>query len=64
MIKINGMILDAAELPLARYLEENGYVRSRIAVEINEVIIPKAQYDGRILRDGDTVEIVSLVGGG
>jgi len=38
--------------------------RSRIAVERNREIVPRARYDQAALRDGDVIEIVTLVGGG
>ena len=38
--------------------------RGRVAVEINRVVIPKAEWDSAMLRPGDMVEIVSFVGGG
>ena len=34
------------------------------AVERNGDIVPKAQYDETVLKDGDSVEVVSFVGGG
>lgn len=34
------------------------------AVEVNGEVISKAQHDSHLLRDGDRVEIVTLVGGG
>jgi len=34
------------------------------AVEVNRRVVPVAQRGGAILRDGDLVEIVTLVGGG
>ena len=64
MIKINGVQIDASEIKLTTYLEENGYQTQRIAVECNEMIIPKSQYEDCILHSGDVVEIVSFVGGG
>ncbi len=64
MIKINGTQIDATELPLLAYLEANGYNPKRIAVECNEMIVPKSQYANCILHSGDVVEIVSFVGGG
>lgn len=64
MIQINGKETDLTEVLLATYLEEHGYKRERIAVECNEKIVPKAQYDTFLLKDGDIVEIVSFVGGG
>ena len=64
MLKVNGEKFDISEIPLVKFLEENNYNPKRIAVEINELIVPKADYDSCVLRDGDTVEIVTLVGGG
>ena len=41
-----------------------GISGQRVAVEINEEIVPKAKYDETILKDEDTVEVVRFVGGG
>ena len=46
------------------YLEQNGYVISQIAVELNEEILPKTEYVSTVLKDGDVMEIVSFIGGG
>ncbi|MSR46168.1 MAG: sulfur carrier protein ThiS [Planctomycetes bacterium] len=35
----------------------------RIAVEINQEILPRAEFD-RALADGDKIEVVTFVGGG
>lgn len=64
MVRINGEEINAAGKTLASYLEENGYKRERIAVECNEEIVPKSEYDNTILKDGDVLEVVSFVGGG
>ena len=64
MIKINGANIDKAELSLMQYLEENSISPQRIAVELNEEILPKANYADAVLKDGDVVEIVNFVGGG
>lgn len=64
MVKINGIEVDAAGKTVAEYLETTEYNEKRIAVERNGDIIPKMQYDTAVLNDGDTVEIVSFVGGG
>ena len=64
MVKINGAEHNAAGVILGDYLEQNGYERERIAVEINLEIVPKAAYDTTSFADGDEVEIVSFVGGG
>jgi thiamine biosynthesis protein ThiS len=36
----------------------------RIAVEVNQELVPRRQYDATPLRDGDRIEIVTFVGGG
>jgi thiamine biosynthesis protein ThiS len=36
----------------------------RVAVEINEDLIPRRSFAETAIRDGDRVEIVTLVGGG
>jgi sulfur carrier protein len=36
----------------------------RVAVEVNRDILPKADYEARLLSDGDRIEIVHFVGGG
>ena len=35
-----------------------------VAVEVNRKIVPRRTYDQTSLKEGDQVEIVSLVGGG
>ena len=64
MIKINSELIEAKEIKLMDYLLENNYKLGRIAVECNEEIVPKAQYENFVIHDGDIVEIVSFVGGG
>lgn len=64
MIKINGNEFDYARRSVQEVITELGYEKSRIAVERNEMIVPKASYEETILEDGDIVEVVSFVGGG
>ena len=64
MIRINGVDIDKIEISLMQYLEENSISPQRIAVELNEEILPKANYAATVLKDGDVVEIVNFVGGG
>ena len=37
---------------------------SRVAVEINREVVPKANYTKVVLRAGDRVEVITFVGGG
>lgn len=64
MVKINGESFDIAGKTLAEYLTITNYNLDRIAVEKNGQIVPKVQYDKTVLKDGDTLEVVSFVGGG
>lgn len=64
MVKINGSELDVAGKTVSEYLATTSYDPKRIAVELNEEIVPKSQYEQTVLKDGDTVEVVSFVGGG
>ena len=64
MVRINGSDIDAAGKTVGEYLEEEGIGRTRVAVEINNEIVPKAEYDTRVLADGDKCEVVNFVGGG
>ena len=64
MVKVNGTELDIAGKTLAEYLATTNYDMKRIATELNGDIVPKATYAETVLKDGDSVEIVSFVGGG
>ncbi len=64
MVRINGEPLDIAGKTIAEYLATTTYDIKRIAVERNGDIVPKSQYGETLLRDGDSIEIVSFVGGG
>ena len=64
MVKINGEQVQADGMTLADYLTKAQYDLKRVAVERNGDIVPKAQYAGLVLADGDKLEVVSFVGGG
>ena len=64
MVKINGEERPVQGQTVADYLEKTGYCRTRVAVEKNGEILPKAEYDSTVLEDGDVIEVVSFVGGG
>ncbi len=36
----------------------------RLAVEVNQEIVPKSEHGTHTLNDGDTVEVVHAIGGG
>jgi len=62
-VKANN-VRQATAPPSAKLLEELQIPQTRVAVEINLEIAPKATYGERTLQDGDRIEIVHFVGGG
>ena len=64
-VTING---EATDLPTAPTVEgllaARGLADRPCAVEVNKALIPKAQHGTTVVNEGDTVEIVTLVGGG
>lgn len=64
MAKINGNEENVGEITIAQLLEQKGFDKRVVVVEINEEIAPKETYEERKLADNDVVEIVSFVGGG
>src|SRR5262249_19553899 len=64
-VTINGNPQSLPEpLTLAALIEQLGFDRRRVAVEVNQVVVPAARHTELCLSDGDAVEIVTLVGGG
>ena len=54
MITVNGKQIQlTSEMSVADYLEQNNYQINRIAVEMNEEILPKYSYSETMLKDGD-----------
>lgn len=63
-ITVNGEAAAIEQLSVQNYLESLGIDPRRVAVELNREILPKADYPGTLLKDGDSLEIVQFVGGG
>lgn len=64
-LRVNGKQVELDQpTPLLSYLEKLGVNPGAIAVEHNGEIIERAAYPGVVLREGDQVEIVRMVGGG
>ena len=51
-------------ISVEEYLKKNNYQINRVVVELNESILPKADYSTTFFHEGDRVEILSFVGGG
>jgi sulfur carrier protein len=64
-VLVNGTPRTLAEGTTIRRLLEVLKLPTRgIAVEVNQEIVPGSKHAERELKDGDRLEIVSLVGGG
>jgi sulfur carrier protein len=54
----------SGDLALTALLDRLGMRASRVAVELNREIVPRADYPRTLIRPGDQVEIINFVGGG
>lgn len=64
-VTLNG---EQREIPagatIVALLSSLGLDRGRVAVELNEQVIPKARHETTAINEGDRIEIVTFVGGG
>ncbi|MEE9405776.1 MAG: sulfur carrier protein ThiS [Algisphaera sp.] len=63
-LHINGETREIDADRVDTLLEALGLAGQVVAVEVNQQIIPKRQHDQTTLNEGDTLELVTLVGGG
>ena len=67
-IKVNGeekyIELGNKKALLSNTLKFLGYSANTIVVEVNDLIINSKKWDKKIIKEGDSLEIVSIVGGG
>ena len=67
-IKVNGrekkIELENEKALLSSTLELLGYKQNTVVVEVNDLIINSKKWDNALLKEGDRLEIVSIVGGG
>jgi sulfur carrier protein len=65
LISVNGEPLDVAEqATVADVLVELEATARYVAVEVNRQLVPRARHAEHQLQPGDTLEVVTLVGGG
>jgi len=64
-IQLNGdsYVIDG-DARLTTLIETLKMKPTRIAVELNREVIPKADYAKILLREGDELELINFVGGG
>ena len=67
-IRVNGIEkkieLENEKASLSSTLEFLGYKQNTVVVEVNDLIINSKKWESEILKEGDKLEIVSIVGGG
>ncbi len=64
-IQVNGQLREVAEhTTVAQLLEDLDLDHRYLAVECNMQLIPRARHAAQALVVGDSLEIVTLVGGG
>ncbi len=64
-LHINGEARDFnPPLTLANLVDQLDMKADRVAVELNRSIVPREQWKGTSLAEGDRLEIVHFVGGG
>ncbi len=49
---------------VSNLIEHLDVEHGKIAIEINQEIVPRSQFDTYNLTDGDAIEIVQAIGGG
>lgn len=64
-MKVNGEQLELKkETSLEDFLKAQGYNINRIAVELNDRIVPKESFGTVELKNSDVMEVVHFMGGG
>ncbi len=66
-IKVNGeerLIESNKSMSLNETIRLLGYNTNTVVVEVNQLIINSAEWDDKYIKNGDKLEIVSIVGGG
>ena len=67
-IRVNGkekkIDLENEKALLSSTLKLLGYKQNTVVVEVNDLIINSKKWGNEILKEGDRLEIVSIVGGG
>ena len=66
-IRVNGeerLIQSNGSISLNETMRLLGYSSNTVVVELNKLIINSDEWNNEYIKDGDNLEIVSIVGGG
>ena len=64
-IFVNGEMQQIADsITIEQFLEGLNLSQKRLAIEINQAIVPRSQFSNQTFNEQDKVEIVQAIGGG
>ena len=66
-IRVNGeerLIQSNKSISLNEIIQLLGYSSNTVVVEVNKLIINSEEWEDKYIKNGDKLEIVSIVGGG
>ena len=66
-IRVNGeerLIQSSEEVSLNETMKLLGYSSNTVVVELNKLIINSEEWNDKFIKNGDNLEVVSIVGGG
>ena len=61
---LNGEEIETSCINVLELLHEKGIQANKVAVEINEEIVPKSQLGSFTITENSKIEIITFVGGG
>ncbi|MBI5810340.1 MAG: sulfur carrier protein ThiS [Deltaproteobacteria bacterium] len=65
IVRLNGQEREVADgMTVTGLLEAFNIRREGIAVDINREVVPKRLHKETLIRDGDSIEIIRMAGGG
>lgn len=63
--ELNGKVAEVqGPLNLSTLLERFELQKRRVAVAVNEVVVPRSQFELHEIHEGDRIEVIQAVGGG
>jgi len=63
-IKLNGKIIESESVSLMGLVLEKGFDPTSLIAEVNLEVIRQESWEKMALKDGDSIELLSFVGGG
>lgn len=64
-VQVNGQEREfSGEMNIVQLLHELGMMVDRVAVEVNQQILDKKEFNTHFLKNDDKIEVISFVGGG